>query len=174
MTSKTFVHTHAAVVVQNVLIAAFDLRRRDVDADTAFSYFAKKQRAYKAIVASSDALDATFVHVSDDSSESESAHTFTRLQVFDADTCCERCAAKRGAAHESYCDVSKQASESSESSEKKASSALSLFEKLKMSAAQASNVKNESAASESDDESDDESESESESESAKPKSSKRK
>lgn len=140
MTSKTFVHTHCAVVKDNILLHAVDLRRRDADEETAFSYFANRMKSYSSFDASAAKLDITFFHVSDASNK-----TFTRLQVFDAETCCERCAVERGQEHESYCDAEKRVVESTSESTKK--SALDLVSKLKLSAAQSSSVKSESAAS---------------------------
>jgi hypothetical protein len=135
--SKTFVHTHAAVVVRGKLIASFDLRRRDVDAKTAFSYFVKRQKNYTSVVASKTSLDVKFVN--------DALESFTRLQVFDATTCCERCAAKRGQKHESYCDASVQVVETSEQVENV--SALDLLDTLKISAKASSNVKSDKQAS---------------------------
>lgn len=141
--SKTFVHTHCAVVKDNVLLCAVDLRRRDVDAETAFAYYVKQQKSYSSVDASETALDITFFHSSDASNQ-----TFTRLKVFDAETCCERCAAERGAAHESYCDAEKKVVVAA--SDAKASSAQSVLSKLKLSVAQSSSSKAvESAAAES-------------------------
>lgn len=142
--SKVFVHTLAVVVANNVLINSFDLRRRDVDDATAFAYFAKAQQNYVDVVVSDVELDATFFH-------NVEKTTFTRLVVRsqeDVVTCCERCAAQRGDAHESYCDVSKQESAvivSAASVEKK--TALSVLSKLTLKSAVSTSVK-ASAASE--------------------------
>jgi len=165
MTSKTFVHVHAAIVVENVLVESHVLRRRDVDARTAFAYYAKRERNYTSIEASDKSLDMTFnrelkVALSDESEAT--LHAFTRLQVFDPRTCCERCAAQRGKAHEAYCDSETRLTEASEASEAKKATALDLLDDLKLSAKASSTVKKESVASEataSDDDDDDDDES---------------
>jgi hypothetical protein len=135
--SKTFVHTHVAVVVRGKLIAAFDLRRRDVDAKTAFSYFVKRQQNFTSVVASKTALDVSF--------KNDALESVTRLQVFDAANSCERCAAKRGTKHEAYCDASVQTVAQSEQVE--SVSALDLLDTLKIAAKASSSVKSDKAAS---------------------------
>lgn len=161
--SKEFVHTFAVVVANDILINTFDLRRRDVDQATAFAYHAKAQQNYVSVVADEIELDATFYH-------SEDKKTFTRLVVRsqeDAKTCCERCAALRGQAHEKYCDVSvqeKTASAVTASAEKK--TALSVLSKLTLKSAVSTSVKASEDAQASDDDEEDVSEEQAKSEDA--------
>ena len=130
MCAKVFVHTFAIVVANNVLINAFDLRRRDVDDATAFAYFCKKQQNYVDFTASTKSLDATFYHSKDKKS-------FTRLIVVaqsEVASTCERCAAKRGSKHESYCDAAQTVTTASQSDAKQ-KTAFDLLSSLKKTTA---------------------------------------
>ena len=159
MTSKTFVHVHTACVVENALIEAVDQRRRDIDAQTAFAYYLKRERNYISVEASDSALDATFnrehtIKASDDSEIT--IKSFTRLQVFDPRTCCERCAAKRGEKHEIYCDSEQR--DATTATATKAKSALTILADLKLAAKATTAIVRESddsaTASDDDDDSD--------------------
>jgi hypothetical protein len=88
-------------VSNDVLVEAFDLKRRDVSDANAFAYFVGQIAVFESV----EKLDKVTVRFHKNAAHT--TYTQMTLTAQDVNGFCGRCGAKRGVKHYSFCDVAK-------------------------------------------------------------------